>query len=166
MNTQACSNCGETAKVVRRNYRFAEMGLPVELMRIRVIECPHCGNIDPVIPNMDGLMHALALTVLSRPSKLNGAEVRFLRKYVNKSAQEFSRFLHVDPTHLSKIENNRLEIGNRTDKLFRLLAVNMDPSLADGIQGLMKLMPDIEDSCVDARKDIQIDPSALAPEYA
>ena len=166
MKTELCGRCGETAKIVRKNYPFAEMGIPVELQRITVIECPHCGNIDPIIPNMDGLMHILALAVLCSPCKLNGEEVRFLRKYVNKSAVEFARFLHLDHTHLSKIENNRTEIGNRTDKLVRLMVINMDPKLADGIKALMELMPNIVDSSCDEKQEIQIDPSTLQYQYA
>jgi DNA-binding transcriptional regulator YiaG len=166
MKTELCGNCGKTAHVVRKNYQFEEMGVPVELQRIKVIECPHCGNIDPIIPNMDGLMHVLALAVLCNPSKLCGQEVRFLRKYVNKSELNFARYLHIDHTHLSKIENNRLEIGTGTDKLVRLMVINMDPKLADGIKRLMELMPNIADSCSEEKQEIQIDPSTLQYQYA
>jgi DNA-binding transcriptional regulator YiaG len=166
MKTERCANCGEIAKVTRKNYEFKEMGIPVVLQQINVIECPHCGNIDPIIPNMDGLMRVLALAVLSNPNKLCGDEVRFLRKYVNKSAVEFSRFLHVDHTHLSKIENDRYEIANQTDKLIRLMVINMDPKLADGIKDLMKLMPNIADSCSEEKQGIQIDPATGTYQYA
>jgi DNA-binding transcriptional regulator YiaG len=166
MNTELCGNCGETAQVVRKDYQFDDMGIPVILQQIKVIECPHCGNVEPIIPNMDGLMHVLALGVLCNPSKLSGEEVRFLRKYVNKSALDFARFLHLDHTHLSKIENNRLEIGTRTDKLVRLMVINMDPRLADGIKELMELMPNIADSCSEERQEIRIDPATLQYEYA
>jgi hypothetical protein len=79
---------------------------------------------------------------------------------------EFSRFLHVDHTHLSKIENDRYEIGKQMDKLIRLMAINMDPKLADGIKGLMELMPNISDSCSDEKQELQIDPSTGTYEYA
>jgi DNA-binding transcriptional regulator YiaG len=166
MKTELCGNCGEMAQVVCKNYAFKEMGVPVELQRIKVIECSHCGNIDPIIPNMDGLMRVVALAVLSNPNKLCGEEVKFLRKYVNKSAVEFARFLHVDHTHLSKIENDRYEIGRQMDKLIRLMVINMDPKLADGIKGLMELMPNISDSCSDEKQELQIDPSTGTYEYA
>ena len=165
MKTELCDCCGGTAQVVRRNYQLTDMGIPVELQRIKVIECPACGNVDPIVPNLDGLMHVLALAVLCNPCKLNGEEVRFLRKYVNKSAVEFARFLHLDHTHLSKIENNRLEIGNRTDKLVRLMVVNMDPKLEDGIKRLMELMPNITDNCAEEKQEIQIDPATGEYQY-
>jgi len=164
MKTQVCSNCGETAKIVRKNYCFEEMGIPVELQKINVIECSHCGNVDPVIPNMDGLMHVLALAVVCTPCKLSGEEVRFLRKYANKSAREFSRFLHINHTHLSKIENGKTEIGASLDKLIRLMVVNLNPELKDAIKDLMELIPNITENCSEER--IQIDPSALTYQYA
>jgi DNA-binding transcriptional regulator YiaG len=167
MKTELCGNCGEKAQVVRKNYEFKEMGIPVELQRIKVIECSHCGNVDPIIPNMDGLMTIVAIALLCNPCKLCGAEVRFLRKYVNKSAVEFSRFLHINHTHLSKIENDRYEIGKELDKLIRLMVISMDRArLADATTRLMELMPDIADDCCDEKQGIQVDPATLQYQYA
>ncbi|MGA2205311.1 MAG: hypothetical protein ABSG10_01135 [Terracidiphilus sp.] len=167
MKTALCGNCGKTAQVVRRNYEFKEMGIPVELQKIQVIDCSHCGNVDPIIPNMDGLMTIVAIAVLCSRCKLHGSEVRFLRKYVNKSAVEFSRFLHIDHTHLSKIENDRYEVGKELDKLIRLMVIAMDrPRLAVAVKGLMELMPNIVDDCSEQKQEIQIDPSTLEYQYA
>jgi len=154
------------AKIVRGNYRFEECGLPVELMRIEMIKCPECGSVDPVIPNVDGLMTAIALEVICSPSLLHGEEIRFLRKYIGKSAQEFSRLLHVDHTHLSKVENNRVEVGPRLDKLVRFVVINLSSDLKDTIDRLLEQLPNIEDSCYTDKPEIQIDPSTLQREYA
>ena len=165
MKTEPCPNCGNSARVARGNYRFEEFGLPVELMRIEMIKCSHCGSVDPIIPNMDGLMTAVALEVICSTSLLHGEEIRFLRKCIGKSAQEFSRLLHVDHTHLSKGENNRLEVGPRLDKLVRFVVINLSPNLKDVIDRLLEQLPNIEDSCY-TRPEIQIDPSTLQREYA
>lgn len=166
MKTENCCNCGEVANVSRKNHRFDEMGLPVELQNIEVIECPHCGALDPIIPNMDGLMKVLALAIICDPCKLSGAEIRYLRKYVNKSAREFSRYLAVDHTHLSKLENDRYEVTPRLDKLVRLIVGVMDPDLLAGAQKLIEMMPDIEDCSPDRKQDIHIDPAAQTYQYA
>jgi transcriptional regulator with XRE-family HTH domain len=142
------------------------MGLPVDLLNIEVIECSHCGAIDPIIPNMDGLMKVLAIALICNPCKLNGAEIRYLRKYVGKSAREFSRYLNVDHTHLSKLENDRYEITPRLDKLVRLIVSSMDPEIAAGAKGLVELMPNIEDCCQDQKQEIQIDPATQTYQYA
>jgi transcriptional regulator with XRE-family HTH domain len=166
MKTETCGNCGKEAAIVRKNYEFADMGIPVELENIKVIECSHCGNVDPIIPNMDELMHTIAMGVICNSRKLCGEEIRFLRKYVGKSASEFSRFLHVDPTHLSKIENDKTEIGSGLDKLVRLLVVNMSPELASGIQELIEMIPDIQDSCAGGSHALQINPQTMSRHYA
>jgi len=166
MKNQPCSNCGAMASVVRSNYHFTEMGLPVELMRINVVKCSECGNEDPIIPNLDDLMHTLALMVICDPCKLSGPEVRFLRKYSGKSAEEFSRLLHVDHTHLSKVENGRTEIVRRLDKLVRFVVLTMSSELNDKADQLIELLPTISDECEDPHREIQIDPSTLQHSYA
>ncbi len=166
MKKEPCTVCGSDASVTRKSYRFDEMGVPVELQNIEVIECAHCGNVDPIIPNMDGLMKVLALAILCNPCKLNGQEIRYLRKYVNKSAREFSRYLNLTVSHLSKLENDRYEITPRLDKLVRLIVGNLDPDLAEGTKELMKIISTIADCPTDEKQEIQIDPAAQTYCYA
>jgi len=166
MKTELCCNCGNTANVVRKNHHFDEMGLPVELQNIEVIECAHCGTVDPIIPNMDGLMKVLAIALVSNRCKLTGEEIRYLRKYVGKSAREFSRYLNVNHTHLSKLENDRYEVTPRLDKLVRLIVCSMDPEIAAGAKNLVELMPDIKDCCPEHKQEIQIDPVTQTYQYA
>lgn len=166
MKTEFCCHCGKEADVVRRNHRFDDMGLCVELQNIDVIECQHCGAIDPIIPNMDGLMKVVAVAVICNPCKLYGAEIRYLRKYVGKSAREFSRYLNVDHTHLSKLENDRYEITPRLDRLVRLIVCSMDPELAAESRNLIELIPNIEDCCPEQKQELQIDPATQKYQYA
>ncbi len=165
MKTETCVTCDSEATVSRKNYQMHDLGFPVELQNIEVIHCEACSTDVPVIPNMDGLMVTVATAVICNPRKLNGSEVKFLRKYVGKSATEFSRFLHVDPTHLSKIENDKTDIGDRLDKLVRLLAANMSPELQNSIQGLMEVMPNIEDGTTKEAHNLHINPVTMDYQY-
>jgi hypothetical protein len=102
-----CSACGAPAKVVRASYPFREISLPnVVLQGINLVECPVCGNVDPIIPRPNQLMRALALAVIRKPYRLHGEEVRFLRKYLRMMGEQLSQLIHVDKTTLSKWENN------------------------------------------------------------
>ena len=139
-----CPNCGKAARVVRGNYLLQELEIPVKLLSIELIKCVHCGNVDPVIPSLDGLMDLVALNLISSRSLLSGGEVRFLRKYIGKSAQDFARPLHVDHTHLSKIENGRVVIGAGLDKLVRLVVLLSSPGLRRKRKELLELLPEIE----------------------
>lgn len=160
-----CENCGGKATVSRKNYRFDQLGIPVELQKIEVIECAECGS-EPIIPHMNELMDTLAMAVLCSPCKLTGGEVRFLRKYVNKTAREFAQFLHIEHTHLSKIENEQRKIGAPLDKLVRYTIMGLQPKLIEDIKELMELMPNIKDKCPNLRPEIQVDPATGVYQYA
>jgi DNA-binding transcriptional regulator YiaG len=140
MRKEECTNCGQDAPVVKGDCRFDQLGIPVQLGRIDLVKCPHCGNVDPIIPSMDGLMDCLALAVIFKPYKLNGREVRFLRKYLGKSQEEFASLLPVDGTTLSKWESDAQKIGPKSDKLLRLLTLNISERLEEPKKKIMELV--------------------------
>lgn len=163
---ETCSNCGAMASVTRGNYQSMDFGLPVELMRIELVQCSKCGNIDPIIPNMDDLMHAIAFALVCNPCKLSGEHVRFLRKYLGKTAKEFAQLVHYkDHTHLSKIENGHEEIGPQADKLVRFVVIDSSPELKSRVNELLEMLPGISDDCSDTA-EIKIDPETNQVEYA
>ncbi|HLJ90288.1 MAG TPA: hypothetical protein VKZ53_25990 [Candidatus Angelobacter sp.] len=134
VTTIQCSNCGQAAHVVRGNYRFSESGLNnVMLCGIEIIRCDHCGNEDPMIPAMNELFRTIARALVSKPYRLAGEEVRFLRKYLSLTGDKFSRLLHVDKTTLSKWENNEDPVGTQSDLAIRLLVMSQDPGLKNNI---------------------------------
>lgn len=123
MRTDECSNCGAPAEVVRADYDFsAEAGLTVVLEGIDVVQCKKCGNVDPIIPKLGPLMRVLAKALIEKRYPLTGPEVRFLRKHLGKSGDDFAKLLHVDRTVLSRWENGANAIGDQSDRLIRLIA--------------------------------------------
>jgi len=131
MRKETCSNCGAAADLVRGPYRFDESGLKnVVLLGVEMIRCPKCGNQDVALPRVNKLVRALALAVVSKPYRLNGNEVRFLRKYLGMSGEGFARLLHVEKTTLSKWENDAPPIGQQSDLLVRTVVL----SLGEGLQ--------------------------------
>lgn len=132
MKKGACSNCGKTARVVRGTYAFTESGLRnVVLHGIEMSKCRSCGNVEPVIPRMNDLFHALALAVVQQPHRLAGDDIRFLRKYLHMTGDQFSRLLHVDRATLSKWENDDDRIGPQSDLLIRAVALMLGEGLQD-----------------------------------
>jgi DNA-binding transcriptional regulator YiaG len=166
MKMEECNNCGHSATVTRGDYRFEEIGLPFVLGNIEVIKCEECDTTEPVIPNMNELMHTLALAVICQPCKLRAEEVRFLRTYVGKSSKDFAALLHLDKTSMSKMENGERRVGKQTDKLIRLLIVNLSPELKDKVKQLIEMMPDIDDAPCDDPSDIRVDPATMRYQYA
>lgn len=136
---QVCSNCSEEAQVVHGNYQFKESGLAnVTLCGIELIKCQHCGNEDPIIPAMNDLFQTIALALVTKPYRLAGEEVRFLRKYMGLTGDGFSRLLHVDKTTLSKWENNDDPVGTQSDLAIRMLAMSQNEAMRDKFAAIVR----------------------------
>lgn len=166
MRKELCSSCGKEALVKNIDYRFDEIGIPVLLTDIDVISCPHCGNIDPIIPDLNGLMHVIAFATISQSCKMSGHEIRFLRKYLGMNGRKFSELLHIDPTTLSKWENGEDEIGPQSDRLIRLLASTISNDLRPKSEALVEAIWEMTDRNPDPKRELQVDPQTLQYTYA
>jgi putative transcriptional regulator len=131
MNNEVCCACEGPADVIRGDYQYKESGLEnVTLSGIDLIRCRRCGNVDPVIPRLRALHRALALAVASQPFRLQGEDVRYLRKYLGMTQDKFAELLHIHKSSLSKWENNEDKIGEQSDRLIRTVVL----TLGDGLQ--------------------------------
>lgn len=162
-----CSNCGAAATIARGDYRFDESGLNnVILVGVELVKCGECGNIDPIIPTTNDLIRALALAVIAQPYRLSGAEIRFLRKFLGKTGAEFSLLVGVDPTTLSKWENDHENVGPgaQSDRLIRTIVLAKGDDLQKELAWVLDGFQKIEDYT--RQKDIAIDADKLSYEYA
>jgi len=165
MMKHTCSNCGSEAHVERGNYVFKESGLKrVVLQGIELIRCPKCGNEDPIIPRMNDLMRALALATVSKPYRLTGEELRFLRKYLGITAEQFAGLLHVDKTTISKWETNDDPVGEQSDRLIRATVVILGEGLQASQKQTVEKFPAIKSK--PRHLGIQMDAKTLAYHYA
>lgn len=168
MSKVQCSNCEKDAKVVRGSYDYKESGLSnVILQGIELIRCKHCGNEDPIIPRVNDLTRLLVVAVISKPHRLQGGEVRFLRKYLRMTGDEFSRLLDIDKTTLSKWENNDDPVGATNDRLVRVMAL----ALGDGLQEkldevIRKTFPQLSRKRLPQSVGIEINPAEMSYQYA
>lgn len=165
-NKEQCGHCGGIATVVRKDHRINEMGLPVVLKEIEVVECSPCGLEEPIIPNITGLMNALAWAVIQKPCDLSGQEFRFLRKFADLNAEEMGKMLHLDKTSVSKIETGQRPMGDQTDRLIRMVVLSLTPAFHERSQELVKMFPTISDCSADIMQELTIDMKTLHPTYA
>ena len=166
MKTERCSNCEGDAVVTTGNYRFDEIGLPLLLKNVELVKCDNCGTTEPVIPNLDGLMHAVALAVITHECRLRGDEIRFLRKYLGLSTKEFMQLMHINKSTLSRWENGE-EFGPQSDRLMRLLVLNKSKELRQYSERMMAMFPEIGDCSPSRRRpQLKVDPKTLEYEYA
>ena len=123
-----CEACGSAMvareATVERPYRYDLSGLDnVVLAGITVYECPKCDIRVPIIPKIGQLHDVIAKGLFFKDGDLTGPEIRFLRKNAGISAKDFARFIGVDPSHLSRVENGKTEhFSTGIDKLARAVA--------------------------------------------
>jgi YgiT-type zinc finger domain-containing protein len=162
-----CSDCGGEARVERGIYRFRESGLDnVVLKGIEIIKCPACGNEEPIIPNLDGLLRVLAVALVTSRLPLSGAEVRYLRKYLEMSGEQFARILHTDKSTLSKWETGAVNIGSKSDLLIRAVALNLGRGLRDEAERVTRNFEHIDEESTAPPMRIEVDTETLEYEYA
>ena len=150
-----CANCGAGARVVRGSYDFAESGLKrVRLQGIELIACDQCGNVDPIIPRVNDLMRMLTVAVIAKPYRLAGDEIRFLRKYLRMTGDEFGRLLHINRTNLSKWENDEDKVGAQSDRLIRAIVLSLGEGLKGKLEEVIRKFPGIQDEPAAVRIDM------------
>ena len=157
-----CTNCGQPVTPEPRSYRYTESGLPnVILQGVQVADCPSCGNSDVAIPHLSKVHRAIALALANSPARLNGDQLRFLRKHVGHSGEQLANYLHTDKTKISKWERGEDPIGPSNDRLIRLLVAALDPELNRNVSSIASHLPKIAD---DSEKiwELNIDVESLA----
>jgi putative zinc finger/helix-turn-helix YgiT family protein len=160
-----CSNCGAAAKTSVGNYRFTETGLEnVVLTGIELIRCPRCKNVDPVIRSMNRLMQVLAAGIAGKPCKLDGKEIRFLRKFLRMTGEEFAGVLGTDKTTISKWENEEQSPGERADRLIRAVTLILGDGLDEYTKKVVRQFPEIEEVIRDI--EYNLSPESQTCEYA
>lgn len=123
-----CAECGKEIKTVRRNHQYVESGLPnVVLVDLEFRVCPSCGEEEMVIPRLAQLHRCIAKRVAEKDSRLTGAEVRFLRKHLGWSGEDFAKAMDVTPTTVSRWENDREPMSTMAERLLRLYALRTSP---------------------------------------
>lgn len=121
-----CPHCktGEFIEV-QENYHYRESGLNnVTLVDLKLRKCPDCGNIMPLIPNIEGLHDALARAIVNKDGALSPAEIVFLRKSLGWSGSDFARNMHCDRAQVSKWEHGKVAISKPYDLLLREMVVS------------------------------------------
>jgi putative zinc finger/helix-turn-helix YgiT family protein len=162
-----CSDCGKEARVERGTYRFRESGLDnVVLKGIEIVKCPACGSEEPIIPNLDGLLRVIAVAIVTNKLPLSGPEVRYLRKYLDMSAEQFARILHTDKSTLSKWETGAVNIGSKSDLLIRAVALNLGRGLRDNAEQITRDFEHIDEESTASSNRIEVDSETLEYEYA
>lgn len=104
-------------------YETDKLGIKL-ILNNSVIEetCKDTGEKLITIPNYKGLLAAAALTRIKIALRLDGSEIKFIRKAMNKRAKQLAIMMEVKVETVSRWENDKQLIGPSNEKLLRLLA--------------------------------------------
>ncbi len=119
-----CHRCGKADLVPGRGtveYEQSGLPYPVLLAGVPIRRCPACGEEVITVPDPEGLHRALALHIVRVKRPLEPKEVRFLRKYLDWSADRLAIVMGIDPKTLSRWENGRQKLGPVAERFLRLL---------------------------------------------
>ena len=157
--------CGEKSRVVRGDYLFVESGLDNVLLRkAKLLKCNQCGSVTPLLSNINQLMQVIACALVLKPSELAGKEIRFLRKYIGLTGEQFGRKLGLTKEHISRIENEKHPVGPQTERLIRYVSISAVPDLQPEMTQLLELLDTIENEVQTER--IEINAATGSFEYA
>ena len=113
-------------RTVLERYEDDLMGLPYPVILLNVAEQvtnPDGSVIGVGVPNAERIAATVAMALCFLPQRLIGAEVQFIRRVLGKSSQELAAIVDLDPSTLSRWENDKQEVATRTEKALRMAAV-------------------------------------------
>lgn len=124
-----CKTCGSDIfnKKVVPEFHDDLMGIPVIVMNaVEQESCVKCGTLrSTLIPNLEGLIAAIAVKRATMPTKLNGSELKFLRKALGWKAKELAEKLEVTPEAISRWENDQNPMNPQSEGYFRLIVCTL-----------------------------------------
>lgn len=77
-------------------------------------------------------MRLIGQSILLKPTSLNGAEIRFLRKNLYLKINEFAQLLGVDRVTVSRWENEHEKPSRSADRLVRLTYA-LEAKIGEGV---------------------------------
>ena len=162
-----CSKCG--GPVI--SSRIAQYVAENELQRMGVVlvntvdrhECQVCGAASIDIPDVPGLIACVAVYRATMPWRLQGFEIKFLRKAMDISAKQFAELLEVQQETVSRWENDKWPMGPANEKLLRLLTAQTLASRAPGVQHSAETIAQLKISAV---QDVTQVPPPITLYYA
>ena len=120
-----CHECNSEMAEVREDYHYLESGLDnVYLTNICVYKCD-CGESFASIPAVIKLNGMIGRSIAKKKSRLNGKEIKFLRKNVGLNANALAEYIGVDKSTVSRWETGKQQIDKSHDRIVRIIYAHL-----------------------------------------
>ena len=111
--------------VVHKPYHVDTLGAPFKVVLNSGVTFgidEKTGEETVSIPDTIGLINAVVRKRVQHTRKLNGEELRFIRKAIGVRAKSLAELLDISPEHYSRCENGDKLMSNQSEKTLRLFA--------------------------------------------
>lgn len=116
-----CAQCGHKMVLTEGTHKYDESGLKnVLLMNIPMYRCSSCDESEIEIPHMEELHLLLAFFIVFQPRLLQADEIRYLRKHLGYSQEEFASKLGVARGTVTRWEKGSAIARDRDKHIRRL----------------------------------------------
>jgi len=120
-NSEGTHNHAHRTRRVRRDWLYKESGLlNVTLTNCIVLQCVSCSAVTPVLPDIHAIKFPIAEALVRQSGRLNGAALRFFRKSLEMTSDEFATLLSTTRVEVSRWENDRVRMSGRRELQVRL----------------------------------------------
>ncbi|MGH7726779.1 MAG: type II TA system antitoxin MqsA family protein [Candidatus Eiseniibacteriota bacterium] len=127
-DARACLECGTRMESTREDYVYEPVaGLRVLLQKVQVARCSECRTLVPAIPKIAQLHRVIASSLVQKATSLAPPEIRYLRKHLGFSGEEFAHRMGVRRESVSRWETGKEPMGPVADRLLRLMVVTQEP---------------------------------------
>jgi transcriptional regulator with XRE-family HTH domain len=161
-----CFECDETTEIKKyKVYLYEGISLnDVHLFNVEVVRCSSCGAESPLIPQVLKIHAAIGLAVVRQPARLNGNDIRFLRKNAGFSLKDWANRIGIAEATYSKRENSHHGVSVQLDRLIRTNYLNaMKQKYSENFE-LAKHLETALSVNIDKEKDFAIVVNAENPE--
>lgn len=134
-----CAMCGHEMSCKVGQYHYRESGLDdVSLDNVKICMCDNCNEEFVCIPSMPQLNTVIGGELIKKASRLNGKEIRFLRKNMGLKAVELQEYLGVDNATISRWEHGSQKITPPHDRLLRMVYATFKGIPQETITSMLK----------------------------
>lgn len=125
---ESCSERNTSAKLARHTTN--DFGIPITVYETAIADSD--GSV--YVPHPKLLQLAAAVYRCTLPQRLNGKEMKFIRKAMGVSSVQWGKEIHANNSTLSRWEADKQPISASSEKLLRLTAVASMYTDAPGIE--------------------------------
>ena len=125
--TLSCYECGAPVRASQGTEPL--MGLPSIAVNVTIRTCSK-GHREVAHRAILQMMEKVANALVLKKTQLTGLEIRFLRKHLGLSGQDFAKFMFVTPEWVSKWENEKASMSPTDEQRLRV-AVQLGVQIFD-----------------------------------